>query len=202
MAVVVELVGTHCAGKTTIARLLAGRGFEPVYLDANVCGGGSPYARQRCIAIRFSRAYEEVEKLVARGKNVVMDNSLLSVAAYNILYGVKNPMAPAAMWADHVDRISRRYGARWLLVLVTADCETLRKRCIERGRPNSRWEAETTCHVDEILKQDVLALPRPVSCTPKIAVDTATCYFLLNYAIRCKITPTLRWKRVILAIFF
>jgi len=173
MSIVVELVGTHCAGKTTIARLLAGRGFESVYLDANACGEGEPYARQRCITVRFSRAYEEVEELVAAGKNVVMDNSLLSVVAYNILYGVKNPLRPVAAWADHVERIVRRHGARWVIVFVTADCDTLRKRCIERGRPNSRWEAETTCHVDEILRRTVPTLPPPVSYVPKLVVDTS-----------------------------
>ena len=175
MPTIVELVGTHCAGKTTIARLLAGRGFEPVYLDANTCVEKDTYARQRCITIRFSRAYEKVEKLVSTGKNVVIDNSLLSVAAYNILYDVKNPLAPATVWASHAKRITRRHNTRWLLVLVTADCETLRRRCIERGRPNSKWEAETTCLVDEILKHDVLTLEQLLSCATKTTVDATDC---------------------------
>ena len=153
MTAVVELAGTHCAGKTSVARALAERGFVLVGLDALVCRAGNPYARQRCIVRRFSLAYDEVERLVAEDRDVVMDNSLLSVAAYNILFEVRDPLAPARLWTERVARITGKYNVVWVTVVLRCDCEELRRRCRERGRAGWEWEAETACHVDEILGQ-------------------------------------------------
>ena len=145
MAVLLEIVGVHCAGKTTFCRFLEVLGCKCVLTKTQHCVRvDNVFERQRCFFEAIASAYNEARRLLEKSRCVVIDNSLLSVASYNAFYGL-----PYSNVISTWRKIKAMLGVETLLLIV--DPDTLRNRCRMRRRENWEWEAKTAPQIQKLL---------------------------------------------------
>jgi len=140
-----EIAGTHCAGKTTFCKFLEALGCKCILVKTQHCTGiDDVFKRQNCFFETIASAYNEAKRLLEKSKCVAIDNSLLNVAAYNAFYGL--PYSNVVLtWR----RLKTTLGVETLLLVV--DPDTLRNRCRIRGRENWEWEAKTAPQIQKLL---------------------------------------------------
>ncbi|HID49711.1 MAG TPA: hypothetical protein EYP40_08920 [Chromatiales bacterium] len=139
---IVEIAGTHCVGKTTICKSFESLGGKCVRTITWYCVRLRGIDRQKCFEYAIVDAYYRAKAVEDRYPLVAIDNSLLSVAAYNAFYGIPYQQV-LEKWLELKNRLEIQ------TIVLIAGRETLARNCIWRKRNNAIWETETAEKVQE-----------------------------------------------------
>ncbi len=148
----IEVTGTQCSGKTSVARAFASMyGARYVAVEAEECWEVWDRGRQYCFLAVMGAKWFEAVSLAAVGGRVIVDHSLLGIAGYSDFFGDTRTAEHASRAWLAGRRMLRKIKAKHLLVILTASPEVLRERCSSRGRSVSGWEAETAGRIQDAI---------------------------------------------------